>query len=119
MDGQERRIMPRFYFVSRVDVLIAGSSDPVWGAVANISRTGVALYIRQPLKLRRKGTLRFLFQADDGREISETVPATILWQRGETAGLEFEHPLTAGSPAAQAVPRMADHLAKKEAAGGK
>lgn len=119
MTGQERRIMPRFYLVSRVDVLMAGGGDPAWGAVANISRTGVALYIQQQIKTRSKVTLRFRFQSDGGREVSEQVPATIVWQRGETAGVEFETPMRAGSPAALQYPHLAAHLAKKEATEGK
>ena len=119
MPELERRVAPRFYFVSRVDVTVAGSAGPVWGAVANISRTGVALYIRQPVKPHSKATLRFRFQAEGGREITEDVNATIVWQRGETTGLEFEAPLLAGSPAAQKATNLEAYLAKKEATSGK
>lgn len=118
MGEPERRVATRFYLVSRVDVSIAGG-ETVWGAVANISRTGVALYIRQPVKSRTKATLRFRFQAEGGREISEDVPATIVWQRGETAGLEFESPLAVGTPGAQKTPNLAAHIANKEVAGRK
>src|SRR5437870_5826733 len=119
MADQERRRTPRFYFISRVDVLIAGSDDPLWGAVASISRTGITLYIQQTLKPRCKAMLRFRFQAEGGREVIEDVNATLVWQRGETAGLEFEAPLLAGSPAAQKCPLLAKHIAEKEATGGK
>src|SRR5207245_6354339 len=98
MAEPERRVAPRFYLVSRVDVLVAGSADPMWGAVANISRTGITLYIRQTLKPQSKATLRFRFQAAGGREVIEDVNATLVWQRGETVGMEFEAPLLAGSP---------------------
>ena len=119
MADEERRRTPRFYFVSRVDVLIAGSDDPLWGAVANISRTGITLYIQQTLKPHSKATLRFRFQAEGGREIIEDVNATLVWQRGETGGLEFEAPLLAGSPAAQKSSNLEAYIAKKEAAGRK
>ena len=119
MAAPERRILPRFYLVSRVDVIAAGGGDPAWGAVANISRTGVALYIRQELKPRSKATLRFRFQSKDRREITESVPATIVWQRGETAGLEYDAPMLVGSPAALKAPHLAAHLAEREATGGK
>ncbi len=119
MAEQERRRMPRYYLVSRVDVLVAGSADPVWGAIANISRTGTTLYIRQSLKPHSKTTLRFRFQAEGGREITEDVNATLVWQRGETVGLEFEAPLLAGSPALQKSSLLATHIAEKEAKGGK
>ena len=118
MADQERRRMPRYYLVSRVDVLVAGSADPLWGAIANISRTGATLYIRQSLKPRSTVTLRFRFQAEGGREVAEDVTATLVWQRGETAGLEFEAPLLADSPAVQKVPNLAVHIARKDATGG-
>ena len=102
MAEPERRVAPRFYLVSRLDVLVAGSADPMWGAVANISRTGITLYIRQTLKPQSKATLRFRFQAAGGREIIEDVNATLVWQRGETVGMDFEPPLLVGSPAGHA-----------------
>jgi len=118
MADQERRRSPRYYLVSRVDVLVAGSADPLWGAIANISRTGATLYIRQALKPHSKVTLRFRSQAEGGREVTEDVTATLVWQRGEAAGLEFEAPLLDGSPAAQKVPNLAAHIAKKDETGG-
>ena len=119
MAEPERRVMPRFDLVSRVDVSVPGSSDTLWGAIANISRAGIALYIRQPMKPRSKVMLRFRFHAESGREITEDVNATIVWQRGESTGLEFDVPLLAGSPAAQKVSRLTDHIAKKETTGRK
>ena len=118
MGEEERRRTPRYYLVSRVDVVVAGA-DPLWGAVANISRTGITLYIRQTLKPRSKVTLQFRFQAAGGREVTEGVNATLVWQRGETVGMEFEAPLLAGSPAAQKTSLLANHIAEKEATGGK
>jgi len=119
MTDGERRRTPRFYLVSRVDVLVAGSGDPLWGAIANISRAGTTLYIRQSLKLQCKATLRFRFQGEGGRELIEEVTATLVWQRGDTAGLEFEAPLLAGSAAARKTPNLAQHIAKKEEREGK
>src|SRR5207245_7274501 len=119
MAEPERRVAPRFYLVSRVDVLVAGSADPMWGAVANISRTGVTLYIRQTLKPQVKATLRFRFQSAGGREVIEDVNATLVWQRGETVGMDFEAPLLADSPALQKCSLLATHIAEKEAKGGK
>jgi len=116
-DEEERRRTPRYYLVSRVDVVVAGSGDPLWGAIANISRTGTTLYIRQTLKPRIKVTLRFRFQAAGGREVIEDVNATLVWQRGETVGMDFEAPLLAGSPAAQKTSLLANYIAEKEATG--
>src|SRR5712692_4591324 len=116
MAKQGQRAAPRFHLVARVDVTAADSADPIWGAVANISRTGVALYVRQPLQPRSKVGLRFRFQAEGGREITEDLTATIVWQRGETAGLEFEAPLVASSPLALKAPNLAAHIARNEAA---
>src|SRR2546430_8308716 len=114
----ERRRTPRFYLISRVDVVIAGSADPLWGAIANISRTGTTLYIRQSLKLHSKATLRFRFQGEGGRELTEEATATIVWQRGDVAGVGFEAPPLAGSPPATKNPELGNTHAKKEARGG-
>src|SRR5436309_13732919 len=100
MTDGERRRTPRFYLVSRVDVLVAGSGDPLWGAIANISRSGTTLYIGQSLKLQSKATLRFRLQAEGGRELIEEQTATLVWQRGDTAGPEDEGPRLAGAGAA-------------------
>ena len=116
MAEQRQRAAPRFHLVARVDIMTAGSADPIWGAVANISRSGVALYVRQPLQIQSKVALRFRFQAEGGREVTEVLNAKIVWQRGETAGLEFEAPLLADSPTALQAQNLAAHIAKNEAA---
>ncbi len=118
MAVSERRVLPRYYFVTLVDVSVPGFSDSLWGAVANISRTGIALYIRQQLKPGSAVTIRFRFQGEGGREVSETITAKLVWQRGETAGLEFEPPMLANSPASKKAPHLADYLSKKEATKG-
>ena len=115
-EQERRRVAPRFHLIARVDIATADSAEPIWGAVANISRTGVALYIRQPVNPGSKVMLRFRFQAEGGREITEDLNATIVWQRGETGGLEFEAPLVANSPTALKAPNLAAHIAKNEAA---
>jgi len=115
MDGMERRQMARYYLVSRADVLVRGRLDPLWAGVANISRTGVTLYIQQPLKLRAKVTLTFHFCKEDGWEATETAAAVVIWQSGEAVGLKFERPILADSLAAKKTPYLADYIAKKEA----
>ncbi len=110
----ERRGAPRFFLLSRVDVSIPGCDDTYWGGLANISQTGVALSIRQRLKPNTKVTLRLRFQSDDGREVTETLSAKVIWHCGDSAGLKFETPLTAGSPAAQHTPYLLAHVLKKE-----
>src|SRR5437870_13255581 len=102
----ERRRTPRFYLVSRVDVLVAGSGDPLWGAIANISRAGTTLYIRQCLKLQSKATLRFRFQGEGGRELIEEVTATLVWQRGDTAGRGGEGAVVCGRRPRHTAPQL-------------
>src|SRR3989442_2541877 len=115
----ERRRTPRFYLISRVDVVIAGSADPLWGAIANISRTGTTLYIRQSLKLHSKATLRFRFQGEGGRELTEEVTATIVWQRGDAAGVGVAAPPLARSAPPPKKPQIADHPPHKNATVGR
>src|SRR3989441_13360990 len=114
----ERRRTPRFYLISRVDVVVAGSADPLWGAIANISRTGTTLYIRQSLKLHSKATLRFRFQGEGGRELTEEVTATLVWQRGDVAGGGIEGPPAAGARAARQRPELGNHQPQKKDEGG-
>lgn len=116
MAEQRQRAAPRFHLVARVDIVTTAGAAPIWGAVANISRSGVALYVREPLLTQSKAILRFRFQADGGREVTEDLSAIIVWQRGETAGLEFEAPLLADSPTARQAPNLVAHIAKNEAA---
>ena len=115
MGDIERRLTARYYLVSRADVLVLGSIDPLWAGVANVSRTGVTLYIRQSLKLKAKVSVTFRFRTEDGWEMTEKATAAVVWQESEVAGLEFEHPILANSPAARTAPYLADYLAKKEA----
>ena len=111
----ERRATPRCYLLSRVDVSVPGGDDTYWGGVANISRTGIALFIRQRLKPNSQVTIRLRFQGDDGREVTEALTAKVIWHCGDNAGLAFETPLTAGSPALQKTPHIVAHLLKMEA----
>ncbi len=117
MADMERRLTARYYLVSRVDVLVRGSFDPIWGGVANVSRTGVTLYIRQPLKLHAKVTLTFHFCKEDGWEATETATAAVIWQSGEAVGLKFERPILANSLAVKKTPHLADYIAEREADG--
>jgi hypothetical protein len=115
MDDMERRQMARYYLVSRADVLVRNSFDPIWGGVANVSRTGVTLYVQQPLKLRAKVTLTFHFCEEDGWGKIETATAAIIWQSGDAVGFKFERPILANSLAAKKTPYLADYIAGREA----
>lgn len=110
----ERRGHPRFHVLMRVDVSVAGRSDTYWGSVCNLSRTGVAIILRQYLKANHKVTIRFLFRSEDGREVTETLTARVIWKCGDNVGLGFDPPLTAGSPALQKAPHLVAHLAEVE-----
>jgi len=111
----ERRSTPRFHLLSRVDILGAGTGDAYWGGLNNVSCTGVALTLGQPLKPGQKVTVIFRFRCDDGRELTETLTAHVIWRTGHNTGLEFETPLTTASPALQKAPYLAEHLTGKEA----
>jgi hypothetical protein len=110
----ERRVAPRYHLLTRVDVLMAGNSNVYWGGVNNLSRTGVAITLRQPLKTNQEVTIRFRFQSADGREATEELTAKVIWRNGDNTGLKFDLPLTAGSPALQKAPHLAAHLTEKE-----
>jgi len=56
----ERRRMPRYHLLTRVDILVAGSGDTsgsgdaYWGSMRNWSRSGVAVTVRQKMGPKRK-----------------------------------------------------------------
>src|SRR2546426_6283829 len=98
---RERRLMPRFHLLTRVDIAVAGGGDLYWGSMLNLSRTGVAGVLRHHLKPKQRATVRFPFQSLDGREITGELIAQAHWQGGGHTGLEIETPLAAGAPALQ------------------
>src|SRR3989442_10023045 len=60
---RERRLMPRFHLLTRVDIAVAGGGDLYWGSMLNLSRTGVAVVFRHHLKPKQRATVRFHFQS--------------------------------------------------------
>jgi len=110
----ERRSTPRFHLLTRVDILGAGTGDAYWGGLNNVSRTGVALTLGQPLKPGQKVTASFRFRCDNGKELIEILAARVVWQTGNNTGLEFVAPLTTASPTLQKAPYLAAHLTRKE-----
>ena len=111
----ERRSTPRFHLLTRVDILGAGMGDAYWGGLNNVSRTGVAVTLGQPLKPGQKVTVIFRFRCDNGKELTEMLAARVIWRTGHNTGLEFEIPMTTASPALQKAPCLAAHLTGKEA----
>jgi PilZ domain-containing protein len=111
----ERRRLPRYYLLTRIDILLAGSGEAYWGSMRNLSRSGVAVTIRQHLQTQQKVTVRFHHQSLDGREVVEDLTAKEIWQCGDNAGLAFDPPLTTGSPALQKARYLVAHLVEKEA----
>lgn len=113
--GAERRRHPRFQLLTCVDVSASLGGDVYWGSLNDVSRTGVRLSLSQPVKPGQKLTLRFRFRTEGGGETSEALVARVIWQSGDNTGLEFDTPLTTGSPAVQQAPYLAAQLAMKEA----
>jgi len=114
---KERRVAPRFYLLSRADVTIPGRGDTYWGSLANISRTGLALIIRQRLQPNSMVMIRLRFHADEGMEVTETLAAKVVWHCGDNAGVQFEAPLFPGSPESRKTPHLVAHLIRKESGG--
>jgi hypothetical protein len=112
---RERRRMPRFHLLTRVDIAVASGGDLYWGSMLNLSRTGVAVVLRHHLQTNLRTTVRFHFQSLDGKEVVEELSAKAAWQCEDSTGLEFEAPLTDGSPALQKARFLMTHLEAKEA----
>ena len=111
----ERRRTRRYHLLTRVDILVAGDTNAYWGSMSNLSWTGVALCARQFLKAEERVTIRFRFHGEDGREVAESLAAKVIWRNGDNVGLEFEPPLTTGSPALKRAAHLVTHLMLKEA----
>ena len=111
----ERRRAPRYHLLTRIDILQAGSGDAYWGSMRNLSRSGVAITLRQHLNTHQRVTVRFHLLSPDKREIVEELAAKVIWRCGDNAGLEFDPPLTACSPSLQTARYLVTHLVEKEA----
>jgi len=111
----ERRRTRRYHLLTRVDILVARDTTVSWGSMSNLSWTGVALCARQFLKAGERVTLRFRFHGEDGREVSESLSAKVVWRNGDNVGLEFDPPLSTGSPALTQASLLVSHLMLKEA----
>lgn len=112
--GTERRVLPRYHLLKQVDIVVADGDVTYWGRMKNLSRTGVAVAIRQDLKRNQKVTVRFRMESDDERVVIENLTATVIWKDSEHAGLEFTKPLIEGSSALKKAPYLATHLDKKK-----
>ena len=114
----ERRGHPRFHILMRVDITVAGSGETYWGSLRNLSRTGVAIYIWQNLKMNQKVTVRFHFLNAEGRGATEELTAEVVWQCGDIAGLEFTPSLAAGSTALKQARCLLTYLMEVENEAG-
>ncbi|TAL09495.1 MAG: PilZ domain-containing protein [Nitrospirae bacterium] len=111
--GRERRVLPRYRLMKQVDIVVAKGDETYWGSLKDLSRTGIAVALRQDLKASQDVTVRFRMESDDGKVVTEELPATVIWKSREDAGLEFMKPLIAGSSALKKAPFLAAHLDKK------
>jgi hypothetical protein len=111
----ERRGKSRYHLLTRVDILVPCDGQGFWGMLNNISWTGASLCVRQFLKQGQMVTIRFRFHDIDGREVTESLAAKVIWRHGDNVGLEFDPPLAAGSSALQQAPFLVVHLMLKNA----
>jgi hypothetical protein len=111
--GAERRVLARYHLAKHVDIVVAKGDETYWGSLKDLSRTGIAIALKQDLKASQDVTVRFRMESDDGKVVTEELPATVIWKSREDAGLEFTKPLIAGSSALKKAPLLASHLDKK------
>jgi hypothetical protein len=112
--GKERRVLPRYHLSPTVDILVADGDVTYWGSLNNLSRTGVAIGLRQDLKSSQKVTVRFRLENADGTAVVEDLNATVIWKRADNVGLEFTRPLIAGSSALKKAPHLVAYLEKNK-----
>ena len=113
MDGESRAKL-WYELLPRVDIVVVGSDDMYWGSVKDIGRAGVSITLGQHMKAMQRVMIRFRFKGSDQKEIIEGLTAKVIWKTGDNARLEFDPPLTPGSPALQKASYLAAYLAEQE-----
>jgi hypothetical protein len=108
----ERRRASRFTLQVRAGVTGGGKTH--WGSLSNVSRTGVAMSLKQQLRLNQSVTILFNLCSADGREVTESLAAKLIWQLGGKAGFEMEPPLKGRSAAVMKAPYLHAYLIEKE-----
>ncbi len=93
---------------------VTGGGKTYWGSLSNLSRTGVAMSLRQQLRPNLSVTILFCLHSADGREVTESLAAKLIWQLGGKAGFELEPPLKGRSPAMLSAPYLSAFLIEKE-----
>ena len=111
--GSERRVLTRYHLPKHVDIVVAKGDEMYWGSLKDLSRTGIAITLKQDLNASQDVTVRFRMESDDGKVVIEELPATVIWKSRNDAGLEFAKPLIAGSSALKKAPCLASHLDSK------
>jgi hypothetical protein len=111
----ERRRGRRFSLQVRAGV--SGGGKTHWGSLSNVSRTGVAMSLKQQLRPNQRVTLLFNLRSADGREVTESLAAKLIWQLGGKAGFELEPPLKGRSAAVLKAPYLSAYLIEKEGGG--
>ena len=114
--GGERRAKDRYYVHTEVDFQIVGDDESFWGTIIDLSRTGVGVSTRQPLRPGQQLTIRFRLRAADGKSVTEEIPATVMWGGSRATGLQFHDPLWPLSPTAKRAPHLFARLEEKESA---
>ncbi len=108
----ERRRGPRFTLQVRAGV--SGGGKTHWGSLSNVSRTGVAMSLKQQLRPNQSVTILFNLRSADGREVTESLSAKVVWQLGGKAGFELDPPVKGRSPAVLKAPYLNAYLIDKE-----
>jgi hypothetical protein len=112
--SREQRASARYYLHLEVDFQVVGDDESFWGTIKNLSRTGVGISTRQPLRPGQQLTIRFRLHAADGKSVTEELPATVMWVGSSATGLQFHKPLLPLSPIAKKAPRLVARLEEME-----
>lgn len=110
--SSERRRGRRFALQVRAG--ITGGGKTRWGSLSNVSRTGVAMSLKQQLRPNQSATILFNLRSADGREVTESLSAKVVWQLGGKAGFELDPPVKGRSPAVLKAPYLNAYLIDKE-----
>jgi hypothetical protein len=105
----QARLLPRIY------IRLRGEGDKYWGTVASLSRTRFTVFTHARFKVNTKVAVVFHFLISGKWLVTEELEAKAIWQSGDSAALEFNPTLAAGSPALKLAHHLGIHLAAREA----
>ena len=90
----EQRSAKRPYILAKVKIRPVRGGTSMEAVALNLSRKGIGVYIKRPLKQGRKVVVKLIFCDENGLKTTEDTPGTVRWVLkfgGQyAAGIQFD-----------------------------